>query len=186
RLAAAGALATLAGHRRQALWQAAATRSHDDVLAGAPVHETQAELAAPSEAADLLAGYARLGFTLGRHPLALLRARLQGERFDPAARIMDCADRQIARAAGLVTCRQRPSTAKGTMFITLEDETGMVNVIVHAELLERQRRELLGARLLGVFGQIRREGRVVHLIAGRVVDRSELLGTLDARSRDFH
>ncbi|MBA4742020.1 MAG: error-prone DNA polymerase [Azoarcus sp.] len=186
RLAAAGALVSLAGHRRQALWQAAAGRAPDGVLAGAPVHERPAELAAPSEAADLLADYAKLGFTLGRHPLALLRARLEGERFDPAARIMDCADRQIARAAGLVTCRQRPGTAKGTMFITLEDETGLVNVIVHAELLERQRRELLGARLLGVFGQIRREGRVVHLIAGRVVDRSELLGALDARSRDFH
>ena len=186
KLAAAGALVSLAGHRRQALWQAAALQHGDGVLAQAPVHEGQVELAAPREEEELMADYARLGFTLGRHPLALLRERMAAMRFLSSADITTCADRQLARAAGIVTCRQRPGSAKGTMFMTLEDESGTVNIIVRPELLEKQRRELLGARLLGVYGQIRREGRVVHLVAGRVVDHSCLLGGLNARSRDFH
>jgi len=186
RLAAAGALAGLAGHRRQALWQAVALQHGDGVLAPAPVHERPAALNAPTEGEELVADYARLGFTLGRHPLALLRERLAWMRFSTAAEIAHCVDRQLARAAGIVTCRQRPGSARGTMFVTLEDETGTANVIVHPDLLERQRRELLGARLLGVYGQIRREGRVVHLVAGRVVDHSGLLGALATRSRDFH
>jgi error-prone DNA polymerase len=184
-LASAGALATLAGHRRQALWQAAGGQPAAGVLRGAPTLEAATPLTAPSEAQELLADYARLGFTLGRHPLALLRAELAARRFLTAADIMLCADRQLARAAGLVTCRQRPGTAKGTLFVTLEDETGLTNVIVRPELIERQRRELLGARLLGVYGQISREGKVVHLLANRVVDHSALLGTLATRSRDF-
>jgi len=107
-------------------------------------------------------------------------------RFLTAAEISACPDRKLARAAGIVTCRQRPGTAKGTLFMTIEDETGLANVIVRPELIERQRRELLGARLLGVFGQISRQGDVTHLLASRVVDHSALLGALDAQSRDFH
>ncbi|MGL1833865.1 error-prone DNA polymerase [Rhodocyclaceae bacterium SMB388] len=186
KLAAAGALAGLAGNRRQALWLAAGSRPADGVLQGAPITESPASLVAPSEAEDLTADYARLGFTLGRHPLNLLRSRLAGMRFLSATDIAGCADRQLARAAGIVTCRQRPGTARGTMFVTLEDETGLINIIVRPELIERQRREVLGARLLGVYGQISRQGSVVHLQAGRVVDLSGLLGELDARSRDFH
>jgi len=90
-----------------------------------------------------------------------------------------------ARCAGIVTGRQRPDTATGTLFVTLEDETGLANIIVHPRLAERQRRELLGARLLGVLGVLQREGEVVHLIARRLVDHSELLGQLATRSRDF-
>ncbi|KON81546.1 error-prone DNA polymerase [Azoarcus sp. PA01] len=185
RLAEAGALERLAGHRRQALWQAAAGLGPEGVLRGARIEEPRATLAAPSEAQALITDYARLGFTLGRHPLALLRAKLTTMRFVTAAEIRDCPDRKLARIAGLVTCRQRPGTAKGILFLTVEDETGLANVIVQAELVERQRREVLGARLLGVFGQIRRDGKVVHLIAQRLVDHSALLGALDARSRDF-
>lgn len=185
-LAMAGALKSLAGHRRQALWQAAGGQPASGVLYGAPVMETMAELAAPTEAQELIADYARLGFTLGRHPLALLRSCLSAMRFLSAAEIATCPDRKLARAAGIVTCRQRPGTAKGTLFMTIEDETGLANVIVRPELIERQRRELLGARLLGVFGQISRQGDVIHLLASRVVDHSALLGALDAQSRDFH
>ncbi|THF58067.1 error-prone DNA polymerase [Pseudothauera rhizosphaerae] len=185
-LAAGGALASLAGHRRQALWQAAGDVALPGVLHGAPRNEARLALPPATEAQDIVADYARLGFTLGRHPLALLRERLAALRFLSARQIADCQDRQLARAAGVVTCRQRPGTAKGTLFVTLEDETGLVNIIVRPELLEAQRRELLGARLLGVYGQISRQGRVVHLVAGRVVDHSVLLGSLEARSRDFH
>jgi error-prone DNA polymerase len=92
---------------------------------------------------------------------------------------------QPARCVGLVTCRQRPGTASGVVFLTLEDDTGLANVIIHPRLVERQRREVLGARLLGVLGVLQREGEVVHLIARRLVDHSELLGQLPVRSRDF-
>jgi error-prone DNA polymerase len=103
-----------------------------------------------------------------------------------AERLRTLAHGQPARAAGLVTCRQRPDTASGVVFVTLEDETGCVNVVVWRDLVERQRKELLGARLLGVQGIIEREGEVVHLVARRLFDHSALLGRLTARSRDFH
>ena len=91
-----------------------------------------------------------------------------------------------AGVAGLVTCRQRPDTASGVIFVTLEDETGNVNVVVWRALSERQKTELLGARLLGVQGVIERDGDVVHLVARRLLDYSALLGPLAAASRDFH
>ena len=140
----------------------------------------------PTEGEDLVADYASLGLTLGRHPLALLRGRLDAHaarhrRGDPAA-----AARPLARACGIVIGRQRPDTATGVVFVTLEDETGYVNVVVWRDLGERQRRELLGARLMAVHGVIEREGEVVHLVARRLVDHSALLGRLVTRSRDFH
>ena len=98
----------------------------------------------------------------------------------------DYSHNRPARCAGIVTGRQRPGTANGVIFLTLEDETGFANVIIHAKLAERQRRELLGSRLLGVLGILQREGEVVHLIAKRLVDHSELLGRLPTSSRDFH
>lgn len=143
-------------------------------------------LAAPGEGEDLVADYRALGFSLGRHPLALLRRQLERLRFVTAAELNGYPDRKLGRTAGVVTCRQRPGTASGVVFLTLEDETGSTNVIVHGDLVERQRRELLGARLMGVFGQIQREGLVVHLVAMRLVDHSALLGRLATRSRDFH
>ena len=185
-LAAAGALASLAGHRRQAWWAAAGSQAAPGLLHDAPIADSPPDLPAPAEAQDIVADYARLGFSLGRHPLAFLRGQLAAERFLSAAEIAGCPDRKLARSAGIVTCRQRPGTAKGTLFVTLEDETGWVNVIVRPELLEAERRILLGASLLGIYGQITRQGSVVHLHAKRVVDRSHLLGRLATRSRDFH
>ena len=84
------------------------------------------------------------------------------------------------------TCRQRPGTASGVIFVTLEDETGNINVIIWNNVLEKQRRELLGSTLLGVGGQIQREGEVIHLVAARLFDYSALLGNLETASRDFH
>ena len=185
-LASAGALASLAGHRRQALWAAAGSQAPPGMLHDAPVADPPPPLPPPGETHDLVADYARLGFSLGRHPLVFLRAQLGAERFLSAADIAAADDRKLARAAGIVTCRQRPGTARGTMFVTLEDETGWVNVVVRPELLEAERHILLGARLLGVYGQITRQGSVVHLHAKRVVDRSPLLGQLATHSRDFH
>jgi len=184
-IAAAGALAPLAGHRRNAHWQAAGERP-SGILHGAPIKETSPRLAAPTESQDLTADYASLGLTLGRHPLALLRQRLQRMRFATAADLQQLSGGKPARTAGMVTGRQRPETAKGTVFVTLEDETGCTNVIVWSGLAERQRRELLGSSLLGVEGILEKEGDVVHLVARRLTDHSRLLGPLQVKSRDFH
>jgi error-prone DNA polymerase len=183
-LAAAGALQSLAGHRRLAHWAAAgaARRAPLDRPAG----ETLPELAAPGEGADIVADYASLGLTLGRHPLALLRAALERRGLVHADAMRAMPHGARTAAAGLVTCRQRPDTASGVVFVTLEDEFGTINVVVWAHLVERQRRELLGARLLGVEGSIERDGDVVHLVAQRLVDYSTLLGPLETASRDFH
>jgi error-prone DNA polymerase len=185
-LAGAGALAALAGHRRHAVWQAAGSQPPPRLLHASRIDDGALELAAPSEGEDLVADYRALGFTLGRHPLALLRRHLTRMRFETSEEINDAPHRKLVRAAGVVTCRQRPGTASGVVFVTMEDETGTTNVIVHAELVERQRRELLASRLMGVYGQVQREDRVVHLIAKRLVDVSHLLGRLATHSRDFH
>ncbi|MDH5578409.1 MAG: error-prone DNA polymerase, partial [Betaproteobacteria bacterium] len=185
-LAAGGALAALAGHRRQAHWAAAGIAQAAGVLREAPIDEPALALPPPGEGEDIVADYASLGLSLGKHPLALLRPRLSRLGLLPAAEVQARPHGSRACAAGLVTCRQRPDTASGVIFVTLEDETGCVNVVVWRDLIERQRRELLGARLLAVEGRIERDGEVVHLIARRLTDRSALLGRLLALSRDFH
>jgi len=184
-LAASGALSSLAGHRRQAHWLAAGVEHAPGVLRNMPARETPADLVPPGEGEDIVADYASLGLTLGRHPLALLRARLSRLRLITAERLRTLPHGRVARAAGLVTCRQRPDTASGVIFITLEDETGCINVIAWRNLVERQRRELLGAHLLGVEGVIERDGEVVHLVARRLFDHDSLLGRLTVSSRNF-
>jgi len=185
-LAAAGALEALSGHRRHAYWQVAGIETGAHILRDAPVAEPPAILPPPTEGENLVADYASTGLTLGRHPLALLRAHLARLRFSAAEEIRLLPGGSRVRAAGIVTGRQRPGTASGTVFVTLEDETGCVNVIVWPHLIERQRRELLGARLMGVEGVLEREGEVMHLIARRLSDHSALLGSLVTPSRDFH
>lgn len=186
-LAAADALASLAGHRRQAAWAAAASLPRQgDLFEGQAPVEVPVSLPAPSLAGNLVADYRQLGHSLREHPLSLLRDALREKRFLSAAELAAAGDCALVRVAGIVVGRQRPGTASGIVFVTLEDESGWTNVIVRAELVDRQRRELLGARLLGVFGQLRREGRVLHLVASRFVDLSAWLGRLPTRSRDFH
>jgi len=185
-LAAAGALNALAEHRRRAYWDIAGIEARPHLLREAPVRETAPALAAPTEGENLVADFSSLGLTLGRHPLALLRARLRGMGLATAAEVRAAAHGRTLSACGLVTGRQRPDTASGVVFVTLEDETGYVNVVVWSALAERQRRELLGARLMAVHGTIEREGEVVHLVARRLADHSTLLGRLLTHSRDFH
>lgn len=185
-LAQAGALQAIAGHRRQAAWAAAGAAVQLDLLTSANTPEASPALAPPGEAEELVADYRSLGLTLGPHPLRLLRDRLATRRFLSARGLAEQPDRALARMAGIVTCRQRPGTASGVVFVTLEDETGLANIVIYGRLADRQRRELLGARLLGVLGQVQREGEVVHLVAGRLVDLSTWLGALETVSRDFH
>ena len=183
-LASAGALQSLAGHRRLAHWAAAGAARRAPLDAPAP--EPLPQLAAPREGEDIVADYASLGLTLGRHPLALLRRQLRRRQVLSSQEIQNIRHGAVVRAAGLVTCRQRPDTASGVIFVTLEDETGSVNVVVWRALSERRKDELLGARLLAVQGVIERDGEVVHLVARRLADYSTLLGPLAAASRDFH
>ncbi|MBE0614202.1 MAG: error-prone DNA polymerase [Burkholderiales bacterium] len=185
-LAASGALARIAGHRRLAYWQVAGVDTAQHLLSEAAIHETAPQLRAPSEGDGLIADYRSLGLTLGRHPLALLRSRLKRMRLAAAEDIRGLPHGSSVRTAGIVIGRQRPETASGVVFVTLEDETGCINVIVWRDLGERQRRELLGAQLMAVYGSVEREGEVVHVIARRLADHSELLGRLGTKSRDFH
>jgi error-prone DNA polymerase len=183
-LAAAGALESLAGHRRRAHWAAAGAARRAPL--DAPGTEPLPQLERPPEGEEIIADYASLGLTLGRHPLALLRDTLEKHGILDARRLDDIPHGRPVQVAGLVTCRQRPDTASGVVFVTLEDETGCMNIVVWRHLVETQRRELLGARLMGVQGVVERDGAVVHVVARRLVDYGTLLGPLSAPSRDFH
>ena len=134
--------------------------------------------------------YASTGLTLRSHPVALLREQLSTMKLRTAAELRDLPSCRLVRACGIVVMRQQPQTAKGVVFVTLEDETGSVNVIVWKSLRERQRAELLQSRLLAVYGVWQRDvesgGEVRHLIAGYLKDLTPLLGQLATQSREFH
>jgi len=185
-LAAADALASLAGHRHQARWVCAGIEPARPLLEDNAVTEAIPLLKAPGEGEQLVADYASTGLSLGRHPLALLRSRLSRLGLQQARHLRACPHGSIARTGGIVTGRQSPGSASGVMFITLEDETGITQIIVWPQLVQRQRRLLLSARLLAVEGEVQREGDVLHLIARRLEDHSHLLGRLVTQSRDFH
>jgi len=185
-LAEAGALAALAGHRHDAAWDVAGIERLPPLVAGSTFDEADPALPPPTEGQDIVADYRTLSLTLRRHPLALLRDRLLRRRLVTAAEVAQAPQGRILRTAGIVIGRQRPDTASGVVFVTLEDETGATNVIVWRDVGDRQRHELLGAKLLAVFGKVEREGQVVHVLAGRLADLTPLLGKLETRSRDFH
>ena len=181
------ALRPLAGHRHQAAWGSAGIDTRAPLmLAGTRTHEAAAMLQPPSAAEDLLADYRSTGLSLTNHPLALLRERLAAFRVQPARVLDGYRNGQLARASGLVTHRQRPETAKGVIFVTLEDETGAVNVIVWPQVAESQRKPLLASTLLTVYGVWQCEGEVRHLVARKLVDHTALLQGLSAKSRNFH
>ena len=185
-LASADALRTLAGHRREALWIAASHIRQSDLMRNAPVREILPAIGAAPEGEEIRADYASMELTLRRHPLALLRPRLAGMKLSSARELDDFPAGRLVRTTGIVTCRQRPGTASGVVFVTLEDETGTINVVLWNQLVQKQRRELLSSRLLTVYGIWQREGEVRHVIAKRLVDHSHLLGNLRVESRDFH
>ncbi|BCJ07401.1 error-prone DNA polymerase [Pseudomonas sp. RtIB026] len=187
RLADAGALRGLAGDRHQARWQVAAVQAQLPLFAEVePVFEQAVSLPLPSVAEDLAADYDSLGTTLGPHPLTLLRSRLRALGCRSSTELAGVEHGDTIAVAGIVVGRQRPQTASGVTFVTLEDEHGMVNVVVWRDLAERQRRALVGSKLLKVSGRLEQESGVRHLIARRLEDISPLLQGLDVRSRDFH
>jgi error-prone DNA polymerase len=186
-LAAANALVDLAGHRRQAAWEVAGMRPMPKLLRDAPIHDDPLELPAPTEGEEIVADYHSTGLTLRRHPLALLRERFITMNLSTAEELQTFPDRKLARTTGIVTGRQRPDTANGVMFVSIEDETGTTQVIIWPSLVENQKKEVLNATLLTVYGVWQRDGASTHLIAKRLVDHTPLLGALNnLKSRDFH
>ena len=185
-LADADALAPLAGHRHQAAWAVAGVDTRaTPLLRTTRTHEAAADLAAPSAATTVLADYRSQGLSLTQHPVALLREQLAAFKVQPAAVLRGYPQGRLARASGIVTHRQRPETARGVVFVTLEDDTGSINIIVWPAVAEAQRRALLGATLLTVYGVWQREGAVHHLVARTLVDHSALLQGLAPSSRNF-
>ncbi len=201
-LAAANALAAIAGHRHQARWELLARQEALPELEAAAERVTPASevperaggtqmpptvaLPAPDEQAELEADYRHVGLTLRRHPLALLREQGALARCVPAQQLGRIESGRPVRVAGLVTNRQRPGTATGITFVTLEDESGNVNLVVWQATARAQRKALLGSRILQVDGILERQGELIHVIAGRLTDLTPLWQGLSARSRDFH
>jgi error-prone DNA polymerase len=185
-LADAGALRSLAGHRHRARWEVAGVEKQLGLFAGLPSpEESVVELPQPTVGEDLHADYASVGTTLGPHPLALLRDELRSRRCRSARELLGVEHGRNVSVAGLVTGRQRPGTASGVTFVTLEDEFGNINVVVWRDLAERQRQALVGSQLLKVDGRWEAVGEVRHLIAGRLTDLTPLLSGISVRSRDF-
>ena len=196
-LARAGALKRLAGHRHQAHWDAAGVDNPSALWRVAEAHapyRTRAHLPATRPGDDLIADYRYLSLTTGPHPLALLRGDAALRRCLTAVDLLECRPHRFVKVAGVVTCRQRPGTATGVVFITLEDETGNSNIVIWNTVLQRHRAALLQGRLLAIKGTVERDGDVVHVIAGDVEDWTDKLVGLSARpdagasfrSRNFH
>ena len=187
-LADAGALRALSAHRYRARWDSAGAELPLPVLADAAIREQGVRLRTPSLREDVMTDYATQGLSLTLHPLALIRPELKRRRVSPAttAARTDLNGRRL-RCAGLVTVRQQPGTSKGVIFVTLEDETGQVNVVVWKKIAEQQHRVLLESSVMAVDGKLQiSEDGVHHLIAERLHDYSALLPDLGFASRDFH
>ena len=184
-LASADALMSLAGHRRQQVWDAAALMAAPELLRDAPVDEDVLELPAAPEGEEVVFDYASLGLTLRSHPLKLLRPQLTKRGMFTAAQLKALPDGRLVKGCGIVTMRQQPSTANGVSFVTLEDETGVINVIVWRAVRDEQRADFLQSRLLAVDGVWQRQGEVQHLVARRLLNMTPLLGRLATASRDF-
>ncbi len=183
-LAEADALRGLAGDRTAARWAAHGVQAALPLFGDDEAQQPRPALRPPREGESIRADYASTGLTLRRHPLALLRARFAHWRTaDDACRLADGA-RVVT--GGLVITRQQPSTASGVTFLTLEDETGVINVIVRQGVGRQYRPTLYGGRLVGVAGRVQRQESVVHVVAETLEDASGWLGRLDVSSRDFH
>jgi error-prone DNA polymerase len=188
-LAEADAMAGLVGDRRDAIWAVGGvdTRATALLKTTRTLEDAGPDLAPATLSEAVLADYRATGLSLKSHPMALLRPALAPFKVETAATLnATCRPGQLARASGIVTHRQQPGTAKGVVFVTLEDETGVVNVIVWPAVAAAQRRTLLAASLLTVYGVWQREGEVRHLVAKTLVDHTDLLQGLATRSRDFH
>lgn len=192
-LAKANALSPLSGHRRHSLWQVSGWQRQHHLLKmseASALESPPKAIQAPDEFLNVAADLKHLGVSMGRHPMALLRPLLQRYRIRSAMDLRVLADGALARGSGIVTHRQRPETAKGVIFVTLEDETGVIQVLIYPDLVNRYRHAIFNAQLMTVYGRWQRdphtEGQVTHLLAMRVEDHSAYLGVFQPKaSRDF-
>jgi len=185
-LAIAGALENISGDRHHAQWDLLGVEQLPELLENASAYEPALQLPLPTEGENIVADYMSTGLTLGRHPLALLRKKLGEEGIIDSASWSAVPNGRSARLAGIIKVRQRPGSAKGVMFMTLEDEHGTMNVILWQQVIENYRQIVLGAKMVSVYGVTQREQDVVHLVAKRIEDLSWMLGELTTHSRNFH
>lgn len=186
-LAEAGALKALAGHRHKARWALSGVERSLPLFDAIPATvEVSIPLPIPSPSEELVADYGSFGMTLGKHPLAFLRSQLRARRCKRSSELTEVRHGRNIRFAGLVRLRQRPETAGGVTFLTLEDEDGMVNALAWQHVAERQRNVLLRSQLLAIDARLERVDGVQHLIINRMEDYTPMLGAIDASSRDFH
>ena len=186
RLARANALQSLTGHRRQAHWAVLGLERLPGVLAGNAARETPALLPAPTEGQSLVEDYRSLGLTLGRHPMALLRSRFQHLRVKCATQLATLPPGSTVRVAGIVTHRQRPDTKSGVVFMSLEDETGIANLVIWSNQQERLRAALFYSSLILAEGQLQNDSGAISIVVQQARDCSAWLGKLVTTSRDFH
>jgi error-prone DNA polymerase len=184
-LATSGALASLAGHRHKARWTVAGVEEPTPLFPSMSRYEALPMLQRPTEGQNIIADYKSLGLTLERHPLAVVRRNFATRGYVLAGKLKTLTGGRSVKVAGIVITKQRPGTASGVTFVTLEDESGYINLIIWKKIAEQQRSVLLNARLMGVEGELQIEGKVVHVIARRLIDHSEMLGDLLLRSRNF-
>jgi error-prone DNA polymerase len=184
-LASSGALRPLSGDRHRARWAVAGAERPMPLFPSMARYEAAPLLPKPSEGQNIVADYRSTGLTLERHPMCLLRRHLDRYDYAQASALPALGDGHSVNVAGLVITKQRPGTASGVIFVTLEDETGQINLVLWKQVAEQFRAALLNARLLGVTGELQIEGKVIHVIAQRLFDHSNLLGNLSVRSRDF-
>ncbi|HEX4796958.1 MAG TPA: error-prone DNA polymerase [Humisphaera sp.] len=213
-LAEADAFGSLGLSRRQALWEVTALKDQDyplfekmddekgdtapsdaekgdtaqkgDAASFAPISERPVYLPKMPLGQEVSIDYSTTSLSLKEHPVALVRAELSQQRILSSREMLKKEHGDWVKVAGLVLVRQRPGTASGVVFVTLEDETGLVNLILHATIYERYRAPARQARLLQADGYVQREGQVVHVLAKRLFDLSDLLADLEVKSRDFH
>jgi error-prone DNA polymerase len=185
-LADAGAFRSLSGHRREAWWDAALDHGPAPLLAGEPVVEPAAILAPPTLAETVVSDYRTCSLSLEAHPVSLIRADLAGMGCRPNASLRNARHGDVVRIAGLVINRQRPGTASGIIFMTLEDESGFANLIVRVKEQEKFRHAILGSRMMLVHGRVERAKDVVHVLLLEAADLTSMVAAVETSSRDFH
>jgi error-prone DNA polymerase len=190
-LADADALASLSGHRHQSQWQIMALEQpkpllQDEQRQSASYFDDAVQLPAPAIAEEVLSDYRATGLTLRAHPMSLLRERYPFNRCKRHADLVELGNNRFVRIAGLVTCRQRPGSASGVLFLTLEDETGNSNIVVWQRIQQQFRQVLMTAQLLLVKGTVETKDNVTHIIAGSLYNYTHELQALQVQSRDFH
>jgi error-prone DNA polymerase len=185
-LATSGAFRSLSKHRNVALWDVLGTDHVPSLITGAQGREGQPLIPQPSEWEEMLHDYRDMRLTTGRHPLALLRSRLDELQVSRRRDLDDVRKGCIVRVCGLVTHLQHPQTAGGVIFASLEDETGINNIIIWPGVFDAYRQSILQTNLMLVEGQLQRQEGVSHVVARRIDDMTTWVRSLPRNSRDFH